>query len=73
LATFELNLLGGFELRDPTGNPVALTSKKARALLAYLAISATPTVPRSKIAALLWGDRGDDFRLQAQRLRQVLG
>lgn len=70
MPTFELNLLGGFDLRDPTGNPVPLTSKKARALLAYLAMSATPTVPRPKIAALLWGDRGDE---QARgSLRQTL-
>jgi len=70
LATFEFNLLGGFDLRDPNGNPVPLTSKKARALLAYLAISVTPTVPRLKISALLWGDRGDE---QARgSLRQTL-
>lgn len=60
MATFQLHLLGGFDLRNPKGDPVALTSKKARALLAYLATSPAPAVPRPIIAALLWGDRGDE-------------
>lgn len=36
-AWFHLALLGGFRIRQTTGPPVVVASKKARALLAYLA------------------------------------
>ncbi len=70
MANFELNLLGGFELLAVDGAPISLPSKKARALLAYLACHPDQEVPRAKAAALLWGDRGDE---QARgSLRQTL-
>jgi DNA-binding SARP family transcriptional activator len=70
LATFRLNLLGEFELRDPNGQPVSLSSGKARALLACLALAPDRSVSRAKIATLLWGDRGE---AQARgSLRQTL-
>ena len=63
-----LTLLGGFEAR--TGAKVLALPRKAEALLAYLALSSTPTHSRSKLAALLWDDAlGDDAR---NSLRQVL-
>ena len=68
--TFELNLLGGFDLRNPDGDPVPLSSGKARALLAYLAIKPGQTLSRQKVAALLWADRGDEQALGS--LRQTL-
>jgi TolB-like protein/regulator of sirC expression with transglutaminase-like and TPR domain len=66
----ELDLLGGFELRRADGARPALSSKKARALLAFLALSPERSVSRDKVAALLWPDSGDE---QARTsLRQTL-
>ena len=52
-----LKLLGGFDL---TGiDSAALPTRKAVALVAYLALSAGHPQRRDKLAALLWPDRGD--------------
>lgn len=69
MAKLELQLLGGFRLSGPKGKLLALTGKKAQALLAYLALN--PGVHlREKLADLLWGDRMDE---QARHsLRQAL-
>ena len=55
-----IHLLGSFEARAGSGSPALLPTKKARALLAYLAYR--PGAPRSRdeVAALLWGNRGDE-------------
>ncbi|MBT3370480.1 MAG: hypothetical protein HOA08_07430 [Rhodospirillaceae bacterium] len=67
---FQLRLLGGFELADGAGMAIALSSKKAAALLAYLAHRPGEVVSRAKIATLLWPDRGEE---QARAsLRQTL-
>src|SRR5262249_2991994 len=63
-----LTLLGGFELR--IGAKVLPLSRKAEALLAYLAVTSAPAHSRSKLAALLWGDTTDDDARNS--LRQVL-
>ena len=63
-----LTLLGGFELR--IGAKVLPLSRKAEALLAYLALTSAPAHSRSKLAALLWGDTTDDDARNS--LRQVL-
>ncbi|MDP6875458.1 MAG: BTAD domain-containing putative transcriptional regulator [Alphaproteobacteria bacterium] len=60
MAKYQLRLLGGFALHGRDGRPVALSSKKAAALLAYLCHRPGAAVSRSKIAALLWPDRGED-------------
>ncbi len=67
---FRLTLFGPFSLTDSSGVEVALTSRKAKALLAYLA--RTPGQPRSRpeILALLWSDR-QEAQGRAS-LRQVL-
>ena len=67
---FMLNLLGGFELRVIGGNPVTITSKKAKALLAYLALSGGKAISREKIAAMLW-PLGQDEHARTN-LRQTL-
>lgn len=63
-----LTLFGKFALaRD--GQPIDLRSKKAQALLIYLALTGK-SQSREHLATLLWGDRFDD---QARRsLRQAL-
>jgi DNA-binding SARP family transcriptional activator len=55
-ARLHLALLGGFRMRQTTGVPVAVASKKAQALLAYLAIRPGQPHPRAKLSTLLWGE-----------------
>jgi len=70
MAKVNLALLGGFRLQTDAGEPVPLSTKKAGALLAYLALHSGQAQTRPKLAALLWGDRSD---VQARdSLRQAL-
>jgi TolB-like protein len=65
-----LTLFGGFSAAGADGIELAIKSKKARALLAYLALSPRKSRSREEIMALLWSDRGEE---QARAsLRQVL-
>jgi DNA-binding SARP family transcriptional activator len=65
-----LRLFGGFEARGSSGEVLRLSTRKAEALTAYLALPTGRSHPREKLAALLWGDRGD---AQARgSLRRVL-
>src|ERR1700688_3800467 len=56
-----LRLLGAFAVEVNAGRPiaVALRSKKARALLAYLAMKPDWRASREELATLLWGDTPD--------------
>jgi DNA-binding SARP family transcriptional activator/TolB-like protein len=64
-----ISLLGRFELRVG-GREMAAIPRKARALLAYLAMQDGRPVPREAMADLLWTDRGAE---QARHsLRQTL-
>jgi DNA-binding SARP family transcriptional activator len=70
MAKVNLALLGGFRLQTDPGEPVPLSTKKAAALLAYLALQPGRAQARAKLAALLWGDHGE---VQARdSLRQAL-
>src|SRR5262252_2128440 len=70
MTKLNLELLGGFRLQTNAGEPVPLTTRKAQALLAYLALNAGQAHARPKLATLLWGDRGE---AQARdSLRQAL-
>src|SRR5512139_2779694 len=74
-AAIEIRLLGPLAvLRD--GRPVELPpSRKARALLAYLAVASHP-VARATLCGLLWEDVDDpraELRWCLSRLRGVLG
>jgi DNA-binding SARP family transcriptional activator len=70
MAPLLLTLLGGFQARSPTGAAIAIPVKKAKALLAYLALHPGQLHPRDKLAALLWEESGEG---QARHsLRQAL-
>jgi adenylate cyclase len=65
-----LNVLGPFEAQWIDGEPVGLTTKKAQALLAYLAVERARIHTRDQLATLLWSDRNDDRA--RHNLRQAL-
>jgi DNA-binding SARP family transcriptional activator len=68
----KLELLGGFAI-NVAGNPptpIWISSKKGRALLAYLAMHPQHSGGREQLATLLWGDRLD--KQARQSLRQCL-
>jgi TolB-like protein len=65
-----LALLGGFSLKGADGIELALSTRKDRLLLAFLALSGGQAHGRDRLAGLLWGDRGE---IQARdSLRQSL-
>lgn len=65
-----LTLLGGFSLKGEGGAELALSTRKDRLLLSYLALSGGRPQARDRLAGLLWGDRGE---VQARdSLRQSL-
>ena len=71
-ARFHLRLLGRFALTAGEGGPTAirLSTRKAGALLAYVAMSPDRTASREELAALLWGGCSDQQARQS--LRQAL-
>ena len=65
-----LTLFGGFRAADESGREIAIKSRKARALLAYLALPTGKARSREALMALLWSERGEE---QARAsLRQAL-
>jgi len=68
MPAFRLTLLGAFALSGSA--PCAMTSKKAQALLALLAIPPGEAHRRDKLASMLWGDRSEEAA--RQNLRQCL-
>jgi DNA-binding SARP family transcriptional activator len=67
---FRLNLLGGFALHDSSGATVRLPTRKAEALLAYLALAPERRHEREALTGLLWGDATDEASRAS--LRQTL-
>src|SRR5262245_2821973 len=66
----DLRLLGGFQARLRHGPTLTVPTRKAQALLAYLALPCGVAHPRDKLAALLWGNMREG---QARtNLRQTL-
>ncbi len=55
MARLCLTLLGGFQARIDSGAPLALPTRKAQLLLAYLVLPLGRQHPRDTLAALLWG------------------
>ncbi len=74
----ELTLFGGFQLVDDAGNAVELSARKAKALLAWLALHQDQRHTRDRLALLLWEDSGDaqarhSLRQALSGLRKALG
>ena len=65
-----LRILGAFEAQRSDGTPAELASRKARALIAYLAVESGRAHSREFLATLLWGDTGEDRA--RHNLRQTL-
>ena len=57
---YRLRLMGPFELLSPDDRPIPVAAKKSQALVAMLALAEGASVPRSRLTAVLWGDRGED-------------
>ncbi len=76
-ARLKVTLLGGFHAQLEPGRALVLPTKKAQALLAYLALPPGQAHPREKLAALLWGDMADaqargNLRHALSRIRKAL-
>jgi DNA-binding SARP family transcriptional activator len=76
MSACRLTLLGGFAFVAGVGAELALPTRKDRQLLAYLALRAGQPQDRSRLAGLLWGDRGetqarDSLRQSLAALRQA--
>ena len=67
-----LRLLGAFAIEANVGRPIPISvrSRKARALLAYLAMKPDYRARREELATLFWGDNPD--ALARHSLRQCL-
>ena len=70
MGLLQLNLLGGFELCSASSAVVRLPTRKAEALLAYVAAESPQVHSRESLAALLWGRVSDQSALAS--LRQAL-
>src|SRR5262245_61084115 len=60
MTVLTIRLLGSFEARLGAGPAVAFPTKKARALLAYLAARPAQAHSRDQVCELLWGARADE-------------
>ena len=73
-----LSIFGRFRAADALGNEIPIKSKKARALLAYLALPPGKERSREEVMGLLWSERGDEqarssLRQALSGLRKELG
>src|SRR5881296_1405135 len=78
MARLQIQLLGGFAVQTQPGAACVVSSKKARALLAYLALPAGRFHSRQKLTALLWGGSRESqaqqsFRQALAALRRAAG
>ena len=60
MAALQVNVLGAFEARDANGQPLVVSARKNRALIAALALAPQSGVARESLASLLWSDRGEE-------------
>ena len=73
-----LRLLGGLQLTREDGTAIQISSRKSRALLAFLATSPYRSCARDAVMAVLWGDFPEEqaqqsLRKELSRLRGSLG
>src|SRR5438105_4238280 len=73
-----ITLLGGFDARLASGKPLPLRTRKSRALLACLALSAGRPQSRDALATLLWSGFADEqaranLRHTVFEIRRALG
>ncbi|HEV8306588.1 MAG TPA: BTAD domain-containing putative transcriptional regulator [Methylomirabilota bacterium] len=78
MSRVNLKLMGGFEAQADPGGVLTIPTRKAQALLAYLALTPGQSHPRDKLAALLWPDvppgaARADLRQTLFVLRKALG
>ena len=59
MSILSVRLFGGFELATLDGEPLALTARKARAVLAVLVLEEGRWLSREWVAGLLWGDSAE--------------
>ena len=76
--SLNLNLFGGFRASGPDATALRFSSKKAQALLAYLAVETDRPQPRERLATLLWGNTGEErarhnLRQSVAKIRQAFG
>ncbi len=77
MAALHLQLLGRFDARDEHGTSIPVPTRKAEALLAYLALPAGRWHSREHLAGLLWSRSGEEqarisLRQTLSTLRRVL-
>ena len=70
MTQYKLTLFGGFDFTSPGDTPVSISAKKAKALLAYLALHPNKALQRETLAELLWADCNSSQAKQS--LRQTL-
>ena len=75
--TLQVSLFGPLQLRYD-GREIRLRSRKARAVLGYLAISGTGEETRERLVGLLWSESNEDqarasLRQALRELREALG
>jgi DNA-binding SARP family transcriptional activator len=70
MARLVIEMLGGLRVTTGTGREIRIPSRKARALLACLALRAGAPIAREHLAGLLWDD--SDADLARASLRQAL-
>jgi DNA-binding SARP family transcriptional activator/TolB-like protein len=75
-ARLHIGVMGGLSL-TLNGVPIVLPNRKARVLIAYLALEPAPSFPRERLAGLLWPDAGDtrarsSLRTTLHELRKAL-
>jgi len=67
----EVRLFGGFQLLTADARPLDVPARKARALLASLALAHPRSQPRDWLATMFWGDMSADEQAK-KSLRQAL-
>jgi len=77
-SVIDVRLLGSFELRDAAGQQVRLSTRKAEALIALLALHAGQPQAREKLCGLLWPEVREaqarhSLRQTLLQLRKALG